>query len=194
LEVELGKKDDIIIAAKSIFVRYGLKKATTDDIAKKASVSKATIYRYFRNKEDIFDEIVKVEADGLWNSICEAVDKKPTPTGKLKARLITKIDKIHELINLYGITRETWSEYRSHIVRVRDSIITKDQQLVAEILRLGNKTNEFQIDKIELLAHFIVVSLKPLEYPWELAELDISLSQFTDIMIDVMLNGIGKRQ
>lgn len=189
----MGKKDDIVIAAKSIFVRYGLKKATTDDIARKASVSKATIYRYFRNKEEIFDEIVKVDADGLWNSISEAVDKEPTAKGKLKARLIAKIGKIHELINLYGITRETWNEHRFHIVRVRDSIVDKDKQLVAEILRLGNQTNEFQVEKIELLTHFIVVSLRPIEYPWELAELGISLSQFTNLMVDMMLYGIGKR-
>jgi len=194
MEAKLGKKEDIIIAAKSIFARHGLKKATVDDISKKASVSKATIYKYFRNKEEIFDEVVQVEADALWYFIREAVDRESTATGKLRARLFTKIGKVHELINLYGITRETWSEHRTHIVRVRDNIVVKDLQLVAEILRLGIKTNEFQTDKIVLLAHFIVVSLKPLEYPWELAELDISLSQFTDIMIDVMLNGIGKRQ
>ena len=58
----------------------------------------------------------------------------------------------------------------------------------------GIETGEFQTDNIALLAHFLVVSLKPLEYPWELAELDISLFQLTDIMIDMVLNGIGKRQ
>ncbi|MCP4584159.1 MAG: TetR/AcrR family transcriptional regulator [candidate division Zixibacteria bacterium] len=189
----MDRKTVIIESARLLFMRYGLRKTTTDDIAGKARVSKATIYKYYKNKEEIFNEVIEFEAEELWKSILKAVDKEKTVREKLRARFLAKIGKIHELINFYGITRETWKEYRPHIADVRERILAKDKELVLDILSLGNKANEFQVDRGELLSHLIVVSLQPLEYPWELSDQEISLPHLADFMVDLMLNGIRKR-
>ena len=49
-----GKK--IGKAAMQCFERYGLDKTTYDDIAKAVGLNKATLYYYYKNKEDIFIE------------------------------------------------------------------------------------------------------------------------------------------
>ena len=46
-------KDRILLAAKELFYRYGIKSVTMDDIAKHLSIAKKTIYHFFKNKEDI---------------------------------------------------------------------------------------------------------------------------------------------
>lgn len=45
-------------AAEQIFMKKGLEAATVDDIAKAAGYSKATLYVYFRNKEEIIGLLV----------------------------------------------------------------------------------------------------------------------------------------
>src|SRR2546423_3019466 len=49
----------IIAAALEIFAERGLGSARLDDIAKRAGLSKGTIYLYFPNKEELFREVVR---------------------------------------------------------------------------------------------------------------------------------------
>src|SRR6185312_13810529 len=49
----------ILAAALEVFGEHGLAAARLDDIAKRAGVSKGTIYLYFPNKEELFREMVR---------------------------------------------------------------------------------------------------------------------------------------
>src|ERR1700744_1522788 len=49
----------ILTAALEIFGEHGLANARLDDIAKRAGLSKGTIYLYFPNKEELFREMVR---------------------------------------------------------------------------------------------------------------------------------------
>src|SRR6478672_8571642 len=48
----------ILDAAFAVFAERGLAAARLDDIAKRAGLSKGTIYLYFPNKEELFREVV----------------------------------------------------------------------------------------------------------------------------------------
>jgi len=47
------KRGRILNAALSVFALYGYKRASMEDIARAANMSRAAIYQHFRNKEDI---------------------------------------------------------------------------------------------------------------------------------------------
>src|SRR3954471_16105826 len=49
----------ILDAAFAVFTERGLAAARLDDIAKRAGLSKGTIYLYFPNKEELFREVVR---------------------------------------------------------------------------------------------------------------------------------------
>src|SRR5438477_4050048 len=49
----------ILDAALDVFAERGLAAARIDDIAKRAGLSKGTIYLYFPNKEELFREVVR---------------------------------------------------------------------------------------------------------------------------------------
>jgi AcrR family transcriptional regulator len=49
--------DRIVSSARQCFERFGINKTTIDDIAKHASISRPTVYKYFRGKEDLLDRI-----------------------------------------------------------------------------------------------------------------------------------------
>ena len=53
------RPSEIIDAALEIFVEHGYAASKLDDIAKKAGVSKGSLYRYFDSKADLFKEMVK---------------------------------------------------------------------------------------------------------------------------------------
>src|ERR1700712_4300462 len=49
----------ILDAAFAVFAERGLAQARLEDIAKRAGLSKGTIYLYFPNKEELFREVVR---------------------------------------------------------------------------------------------------------------------------------------
>src|SRR5580704_15006507 len=61
METEESKTADLrrrlLEAAQHVFAVSGYAGATVDDIITAASTSRATFYRYFRSKEDLFDEL-----------------------------------------------------------------------------------------------------------------------------------------
>jgi AcrR family transcriptional regulator len=56
------KKNDaserILIHANEMFMQYGLKSVSMDDIASRLGMSKKTIYQYFADKEGLVKEVV----------------------------------------------------------------------------------------------------------------------------------------
>ncbi len=52
------KKQHIMTAAAEVFTRYGFKKASMQDIADAAMMSRAALYLHFRNKDDLFRSLM----------------------------------------------------------------------------------------------------------------------------------------
>lgn len=53
----------ILAAAQACFERFGIKKTSMEDIAQEARVSRATMYRYFPNKDALIEAISIAEAE-----------------------------------------------------------------------------------------------------------------------------------
>lgn len=58
-------RDRILEASLEVFSEKGFHLATVDDIADLAGVGKGTLYRYFKNKEALFNEVVNVRLQQL---------------------------------------------------------------------------------------------------------------------------------
>jgi len=60
--IRKGRKfDQVLDGARAVFLRDGFERASVDDIAREAGVSKATLYSYFPDKRLLFMEIAAAE-------------------------------------------------------------------------------------------------------------------------------------
>jgi len=50
-----NKKDQVINTARELFSNRGYRKVSMDEIAKVSGVTKRTIYRYFKDKDDLIN-------------------------------------------------------------------------------------------------------------------------------------------
>lgn len=66
-------RTNIIRAAEKLFLVKGIESTTMDNIAKEAEYSKATIYVYFKNKEEIISSITLISMKMYLNTIKEAI-------------------------------------------------------------------------------------------------------------------------
>jgi len=63
-------REKILFAASELFLNYGFKSVTMDDIADKLGISKKTIYQHFENKTIL----VKATTMALFNQISHGID------------------------------------------------------------------------------------------------------------------------
>ncbi|MCE2773152.1 MAG: TetR/AcrR family transcriptional regulator [Bacteroidetes bacterium] len=68
-------KERILHAAAELFFRYGIKSITMDEIAKHLSMSKKTIYQFFRDKDEIVHELL---AKDLTQHMCDFTEISQT--------------------------------------------------------------------------------------------------------------------
>lgn len=71
-------REKITSAASVLFMKNGITATSMDDIAKAAGYSKATLYVYFENKEEIVGLLVLDSMKKLYSYISSALDKQET--------------------------------------------------------------------------------------------------------------------
>ncbi|MBO5144215.1 MAG: TetR/AcrR family transcriptional regulator [Lachnospiraceae bacterium] len=71
-------RENIASAASVLFMEKGITATSMDDIAKAAGYSKATLYVYFENKEEIIGLLVLDSMKKLYDYIASALEKQET--------------------------------------------------------------------------------------------------------------------
>lgn len=69
-------KEQIMSAAFDLFSQYGIKSVSMDDIAQNMSVSKRTIYEFFKDKETLLTEAISLNYNKL-RVYLEKLEKEP---------------------------------------------------------------------------------------------------------------------
>jgi AcrR family transcriptional regulator len=72
---EVDTKEKILKGAEDLFMRYGVRSISMDDIARHLSVSKKTLYQHFADKEDLVVAVSKghlLRQDTLYKSLRES--------------------------------------------------------------------------------------------------------------------------
>ena len=92
LEERKMRQDRILEGALSVFKEKGLDGATMDQIATAAGFGKATLYYYFRSKEEVFSAIL---VDG-WQNIWESLEPVIAEEGSPRKTFVNVLIKIAE--------------------------------------------------------------------------------------------------
>ena len=64
-------RDKLIEAGRSCFLRFGMNKTTLDDLVKPAGIAKASFYLFFKNKEELFLELLIAEMPAMMDRLLE---------------------------------------------------------------------------------------------------------------------------
>jgi len=188
-----NKKDYIVEIAQKIFARFGIQKSTMNEIAKMARIGKATLYYYFKNKEDIFAEVIKKESRILKRKMIEAILKADTPQEQIKAYVHTRMKHLKELSNYYITLTDEYMEHYSFVERERTEFTEYEINTLTSILNSGIEKRVFDLEDVQLTAKMITIALKGLEYPLLVEERNENIEPKIDAMLHILFKGLEKR-
>lgn len=144
--MEQAKKECILLEAVRCFERFGFKKASIDDIARRAGVAKGTVYLACDSKEDLFYQALHREVRAWQADVARHIDPRKPADELLEEMsgvgLITVND--HPLVRdlLFGKTAELLPSWREKL----DDLRSLGLASILEVLRLGVRQGVFRKD------------------------------------------------
>lgn len=120
----MNKKEyEIFDSGKKLFFRFGPKRVTVEDICREAGVSKATYYKYFRNKEDLIKKIrneLLTTGFDKFDEICKkdiTYPKKIEEMSKWRINFFSHIpaDLLNDIVELDLVKGEFKNRFLSNI-------------------------------------------------------------------------------
>jgi AcrR family transcriptional regulator len=155
--IERAKKECILVEAARAFARFGFRKASIDEIAKKAGVAKGTVYLAADSKEDLFYQVLHREVRA-WMSECSAVVDPRVQADQL---LMTASQAGLEYLNKRPLVKEllfgqahtllpSWADRLDDLVKI-------GREPVEQILKLGIRQKLFRENlDIEVTAELLL--------------------------------------
>jgi len=214
IERELHRQEEnrrfILQAAEKVFVQKGYRLTTVDDIAEEAQFSKATLYRYFKSKSDIFLEIIYSSFKESYDGIKKIQMKALSAEKKLKDLIGFIISTYHKKKNLSRILfmeksamKKLMKENSDYQVSHPDfhpeisprikSLMEQISGVINEIIKEGVEAGEFRDMDVHDASVVLGSLLRGFYFRGPIQDKKYSIQETTDLLHSFFLNGI-KRQ
>lgn len=96
-----AKEQAILDAARGLFLHYGFKKTSVDDIAREAGIAKGTVYLYFKNKQEILGRLGVAYLERSKVDLIERLAREPDHRQRLKMVLRLRAEEIFKFVRLH---------------------------------------------------------------------------------------------
>lgn len=188
-------REVILDAAASVFAQKGYYGTTMEEVATASGYSAAAIYKYFKNKDDLFSRLWNAMADRLQEIFDESA-RLPMPFALRLRWLVTRSSQLLETSpNLLvafiaqrpyaararsALEKQALRHYRSH----QATIIALMEQGIAEgVLREGGAA-DYSLLLIGLMYEFA--------HKWVTDEGQMDVAQTVDKIVDLFMRGAGR--
>jgi AcrR family transcriptional regulator len=147
-----------------------------DDIADAAEVGKGTLYRYFKDKDELYLAVLDWDAEQYVARLRSVAAVETTATGQLIALIRTIIEHFDDQPHLLALIQ------RAEVTQTSDKLFSWLQvrnealQLIAEVFRRAEANNEFHVADPDLATTMLLGGLRsvirfgPMPRPADLAE------------------------
>ena len=156
-----AQAEKILTAAAQLFASQHFHEARMEDIAERAEVGKGTLYRYFKDKEELYSALLARAADQMSERMQAALEASG-PRARLEAVVGAILDFFVEHPNLLDLIQH------AEVMRGPDADLlpwqrtrNENTRLVEELFEDAAREGEFQVEDPHLSALLLLGSLRP---------------------------------
>ena len=184
-------------AALILFSEKGYHNVTMHEIASKAEFAIGTLYKFFKNKEDLYKALILEKTDAFHAAIVGAIEEKDDEVDRLMnyIRVKGEIFRAHvPLIRLYfsekyGESFDLMAELSARIRQVHEEALN----VLAGVFESGMRKNRFR--RIAH-PHALAVALDGITtaflFRWLEEPGDQTLPEDPDAILDILLKGLAE--
>lgn len=142
-----ARADEILTAAIEVFGEVGFARAKLDEVAKKAGVSKGTLYLYFDSKEELFRRLVQERLVPCFAAAEQFVRESQVSAREMLEWFIRRSWNTIRQPEMVRIARLVHAELANFPELTRfyiDAVILRNRTLLNQILQRGAASGEFR--------------------------------------------------
>lgn len=154
------RKESIYKAGLALLSSKGYAETSMEDIATQSRISKANLYYHFKNKRELYIELIKYHRNQYLEKI-QNIIKNATSAKEVLEKIFAVGENILDI-------NQAKSAFEFLLLSIRDEAIRQDAQdftehfmeIIAQVIDLGKENGEFKTkhNSRELAAHLIRAS------------------------------------
>ena len=149
-------KEKIGKAAMQCFEKYGLDKTTLDDIAQSIGLNKASLYYYYKNKEDIFIEVALKEGEDYIASLQQKALLKKGIENQVWFYMHSRFNYYKNILNMNRVSVETLNKILPRFFELYDALMKKEKKFLAQLVADAVRNGELISTKAANIADVLI--------------------------------------
>ncbi len=142
-----ARPGELLAAALDLFVEKGFAATRAEEVAKRAGVSKGTLFLYFSSKEELFKAVVRDSISGQYPEWRTEIDSFTGSTAELLHQSMVVWWSRYGATNASGISKLIMSEatnFPELAVFYQAEVVNPGRELIRRILQRGVDSGEFR--------------------------------------------------
>jgi TetR/AcrR family fatty acid metabolism transcriptional regulator len=194
LKEESKKAIEIIKAATLIFSKADFHKVTMDEIAEAANVGKGTLYRYYKNKEDLYFSIISKGLEALYRYITTTIEKEQDVISKIKKFVYCALRFFEKNKPFVIVFLQEEVKFREKGISECTKILDKITNLLEELILEGQKKGIIKENISASLSSIFLIGMTKSAFLESIeSEIKIDLLNISDLISEVFCEGIVKK-
>lgn len=186
------KEETILKAATKVFAGKDFFLVTMEDVAKEAGVGKGTLYRYYKNKEDLYFNVINKGLEALFEYTLHEMEKTKTATDKIKNFIYCTLNFFNKNSSFVKVFLQEEVKFRQQNEYSKTRLILdKIERLLEETIIAGQKNNELK--KLDVGA--CIATLVGIIKGFFISELDslvkLGIPEAVEVLNKILLEGIA---
>jgi TetR/AcrR family transcriptional regulator len=193
-----ARPGELLAAALELFVEKGFAATRAEEVAKRAGVSKGTLFLYFSSKEELFKAVVRANISGRFDAWNAEIDSFQGSSADLLRFSIRAWWERIGSTKVSGITKLMMSEagnFPELAAFYEHEVIRPGNELLRRVLQRGVERGEFRaID----LQYGVYTMLAPMLFlaTWKHSlgtcsgSTEIDPEKYIDVQVETLLHGI----
>lgn len=192
-----ARPQELLAAAIDLFVERGYAATRLEDVARRAGVSKGTLYLYFENKEELFKAVVRTSIVPVIGEAESSVAEFDGHSAELLRNVLlawwervggTKVSGIAKLVTAEANNFPELAKF------YQEEVINRGTRMISSMLERGIARGEFraidvtQMTQVLIAPMLMLVTWKHSVGPCERG--DLEPKAFLDTFLDMALHGL----
>ena len=189
---ETGLSEQILETAKNLFIQKGYHGLSMREISDALGVSKASLYYYFKDKEELFLAILTIYLDAMNAALNRIIAEPVACSEKIRQFVNYVLTQPGEQRATIRLASQEISHVSSESRKLFDTIYhEKFIDKVKSILQTGMENGEFRQMDVDVAVWALLGIMFPYFYPAHAANLPVSREVINEV-VTIYLVGISK--
>ena len=189
------RRNQILDAATTVFVRQGFQHARMDDIVEESGLSKGTLYWYFKSKEDIINAILRRLFTGELANLESLLEAEGTVSERLVLLTSDRVNGMKHMSSLVPIIFEFYAVavHQQWVQQFIGEYFQQFRKLLEDLIQQGIDRGEFRPVNATEAAISLASMYEGLTIHWLMDPQTVQWDILSESSIPLLLDGLKVR-